>query len=181
MKKAILLWSVAFTLTLAGCNKGNDDNKKHEEKKEMNHGNMKMDEGVPKGLKEEANPTYKKGSKVIIKEGHMKGMKDAEATVKGAYKANVYGVTYTPTDGGAKVVNHKWVIQQDLKDPGDKLLKKGTKVTLEADHMKGMKGAKGVIEEAKSTTIYMVDYQPTTGGKKVMNHKWLTEDELKKK
>jgi len=44
--------------------------------------------------------------------------------------------------------------------------------------MKGMKGAIAVIDSAEQTTVYMVDYTPTTGGEKVTNHKWVTESEL---
>ena len=44
--------------------------------------------------------------------------------------------------------------------------------------MEGMKGAEAVIDAAEETTVYMVDYTPTNGGKKVTDHKWLTEDEL---
>ncbi len=47
--------------------------------------------------------------------------------------------------------------------------------------MKGMKGAKATIDSAEKTTVYMVDYTPTTGGKKVKNHKWVTESALSAK
>ena len=58
------------------------------------------------------------------------------------------------------------------------MLEKGTEVTLEADNMKGMKGAKATIDSAENTTVYMVDYQPATGGNMVTNHKWVTEEEV---
>ncbi|MDY0395160.1 DUF1541 domain-containing protein [Virgibacillus halophilus] len=32
----------------------------------------------------------------------------------------------------------------------------------------------------KKTTVYMIDYQPITGGKEVKNHKWVVDDELSK-
>ncbi len=44
--------------------------------------------------------------------------------------------------------------------------------------MKGMDGAKAIIDSAEPTTVYMVDYTPTTGGEPVKNHKWVTESEL---
>jgi hypothetical protein len=47
--------------------------------------------------------------------------------------------------------------------------------------MKGMKGATGKIDSAEKTTVYTVDYTPTTGGEKVKNHKWVTESELSSK
>lgn len=77
--------------------------------------------------------------------------------------------------------NHKWVIQEEIKGAGNEQLKAGSEVTLEADHMKGMKGAKATIDSAEKTTVYMVDYAPTTGGEKVKNHKWVTESELSAK
>lgn len=57
----------------------------------------------------------------------------------------------------------------------------GTQVTLNAAHMEGMQGATVEIDTAEETTVYMVDYMPTTGGVKVTNHKWVTESELSAK
>ena len=108
-------------------------------------------------------------------------MKGAEATIVGAYDTIAYVVSYTPTTGGEKVTNHKWVIQEEIKDAGTEEIASGTEVTLEADHMEGMKGATAEIESAEKTTVYMVDYTPTTGGEKVTNHKWVTESELSDK
>lgn len=54
----------------------------------------------------------------------------------------------------------------------------GAEVVLEADHMKGMDGATATIDSAEKTTVYMIDYVPTTGGEKMTNHKWVTENEL---
>lgn len=50
----------------------------------------------------------------------------------------------------------------------------------EANHMKGMEGAKGTIDAAEDTTVYMIDYMPTNDGEEVKNHKWVTESELSK-
>jgi hypothetical protein len=133
---------------------------------------------VPEGLKDAKNPTFKVGSKAMIHADHMEGMNGAEATVVGAFDTTVYAVSYTPTTGGERVINHKWVIQENFEEAGDKPFKTGAKVTLAVDHMKGMKGAKAVIDSAKRTIVYMVDYTPTTGEEKVTNHQWLTEDEL---
>lgn len=44
--------------------------------------------------------------------------------------------------------------------------------------MKGLKGEKATIDFGKKTTVYMIDYTPTTGGERVTNHKWVTEAEL---
>src|SRR5699024_9569623 len=116
--------------------------------------------------------------KVTITEGHMEGMKGAEATIVGAYDTIAYTISYTPTNGGERVTNHKWVIQEEIQDAGDEPLSPGAKVTINASHMKGMDGVTAIIESAVKTTVYMINYTPTTGGEVVKNHKWVTESEL---
>ena len=111
----------------------------------------------------------------------MEGMKDAEATIVLAFDTIAYAVSYTPTTGGEKVTNHKWVVHEEIEDAGDEPLEAGTEVILEADHMEGMDGAKAEIDSAEQTTVYMINYTPTTGGEEVTNHKWVTESELSAK
>ncbi|KAF1677688.1 hypothetical protein BTW01_17170 [Bacillus sp. SKDU12] len=184
-KKAlgILMLSLVFVLSACGA-----DNSAKESKPEKHSGSSSHEEmehsgsaDVPKELQESKKPKYKVGSQVIINASHMKGMKGAEATVTGAYDTTAYEVSYTPTNGGQRVDHHKWVIQEEIKDAGDKTLNPGDQVILEASHMKGMKGATAEIDSAEKTTVYMVDYTSTTTGEKVKNHKWVTEDELSAK
>ena len=186
-KIALGIISVISALTLAGCTSGNESTSPkggttQTEEKTMDHSNMDMEYSssgeVPEGLKVAENPTYKVGSKAIIKEGHMEGMKGAEATIVGAYDTIAYAISYTPTNGGKKVTNHKWVVQEEIPESGQNELKPGTEVTVNADHMTGMKDAKATIDFAEKTTVYMIDFTPTTGGEKVTNHKWVTESEL---
>lgn len=197
MKKQLFILGVATIIGLSGCgnnSSGNDsDSKKESNQSEMDHSNMNKSEmdhskmnhsttgEVPEGLQEAKDPKYKVGSQAIIKADHMEGMNGVEATIIGAYDTTVYTVSYTPTTGGEKVTNHKWVIKEEIKDADDKAFKSGDEVTLEADHMEGMKGAKATIDSAEKTTVYMVDYTPTTGGEKVTNHQWVTESELSDK
>ncbi|WP_077214775.1 YdhK family protein [Bacillus dakarensis] len=150
------------------------------ENSEMNHSDMEHSGSgeVPSDLKAAESPTYEVGSKTIIKTGHMAGMEGAEATIAGAYDTIAYAVSYTPTDGGEKVENHKWVIHEEIPEAGEQPLEPGAQVTLNADHMKGMDGAAAEIDFAEETTVYMIDFTPTTGGDKVTNHKWVTESEL---
>ncbi|MCM3571255.1 YdhK family protein [Neobacillus mesonae] len=133
---------------------------------------------VPEGAAKAENPAYPVGTKVVIHANHMEGMNGAEAVVSGAFDTTVYSVTYTPTTGGNPVKNHKWVIHEEIKNAGDQTFKQGDEVVLNADHMKGMKGAKATIDTAEQTTVYMVDYTDTKTGKKITNHKWVTESEL---
>ncbi|WP_433942915.1 YdhK family protein [Paenibacillus sp. SN-8-1] len=183
MKKQLIFFGTALILTLSGCesNSHQEDSSSrktassHTDMAEMNHSSSSE---VPTDLKEAQSPSFKVGSQAVIQADHMPGMKGATATIVGAYDTIAYAVTYTPTTGGDKVHNHKWVIHEELKDPQAEAYKPGDEVVLEADHMKGMMGAKAVIDSAEHTTVYMVDYTPTTGGAKVTNHKWVTESEL---
>jgi Protein of unknown function (DUF1541) len=187
-RKWFLFIVTALFLILSACSNNQDENKtdsdkemeKSEEMDGMEHGDMNHSgsEEVPEGLQESTSPKYEVGSKAIMKVDHMKGMKDAEATITGAYDTVVYTVTYTPTTGGEKVEDHKWVIHEELKDYADQPYKPGETVVLNTDHMKGMKGATATIDSAEKMTVYMVDYTPTTGGSEVKNHKWVTESEL---
>lgn len=181
MKKQFIILGTVFMLAISGCgnNATNNNAASNMNHSEMEHSDM-MNE-VPQGLKEASNPEFKVGSQAIITEGHMPGMKGATATIVGAYDTNIYAVSYTPTTGGEPVKNHKWVVQQDLKDAGDQLYEPGSKVILNAEHMTGMKGAEATIDSAEHTTVYMVDYTPTTGGAPVKNHKWVTGSELTSK
>ncbi|WP_433751197.1 YdhK family protein [Falsibacillus pallidus] len=189
-KIAAIFITIITALALSACSSSDNSSSKKEtgeqQKKDgdqMNMDHSKMDmsgsDGVPKGLKDDQDPTYKVGSKAIVTADHMKGMKGAEAKIVGAYDTTAYAISYNPTNGGKRVTNHKWVIQEEIQGAGDEELKKGTEVTVNADHMEGMNGAKATIDSAEKTTVYMIDYKPTNGGKTVKNHKWVTESELK--
>ncbi|WP_019153626.1 YdhK family protein [Robertmurraya massiliosenegalensis] len=157
-----------------------DHSSSEEDMEGMDHSNMDMSSSgeVPEGLKEAENPTYPVGSKAVIQSDHMEGMKGAEATIVGAYDTTVYSISYTPTTGGEKVTNHKWVIHEELIDAGETPLEPGAEAKTEAYHMEGMEDATVVIDSAEETTVYMVDFTTTTGGEEVKNHKWVTESEL---
>ncbi|MGO5014919.1 YdhK family protein [Niallia sp. Sow4_A1] len=180
MKSRHVTIASIFTLVLLfyGCSSAEENSDKESSQTEQHEHQETGSPEIPEGLEPAADPKYKEGSQVILKANHMEGMDGAEATVLNAFDTIAYQVTYTPTTGGEPVKNHKWVIQDEIKDAGSEMLEKGTEVTLEADHMEGMKGAKATIESAENTTVYMVDYQPTTGGEMVTNHKWVTEEEV---
>lgn len=145
-------------------------------------GHMDMDHSgsgeLPDGLQEAENPTFEVGSQVNIEADHMSGMNGAEATVAGAYDTTVYAISYTPTSGGDPVSNHKWVIHEELEDPGSEPLEVGDEAIVSADHMAGMDGATVTIDSAEQSTVYMIDFMPMDGGEAVTNHKWVTEAEL---
>src|SRR5699024_5056279 len=133
---------------------------------------------VPAELREAENPTYPVGSKAIIQADHMEGMKGAEATIVGAYDATAFEVSYTPTNGGEKVENHKRDDEEENAPPEKEPLAAEVEVTIQADHMKGMDEATAVIDSAEKTTVDMIDYTASNGGEKVKTHKWGTENQL---
>lgn len=191
-KPVILSLFTALFLVLGACSNDNDANTENtgkteteneENTEDMDHSDMNhsSSEEVPEGLNEAENPTYEVGSKAIIETGHMEGMKGAEATIVGAYDTTAYAISYTPTNGGERVENHKWVIHEEIPDAGEEPLKPGTEVTIDASHMAEMDGATAEIDSAEQTTVYMIDFTPTTGGEEVKNHKWVTESELSAK
>lgn len=171
------LISLTAVLTLSACAEKNQD--ETTEIQETNHAHMNHSSSseVPEGLKIVENPTFPIGSKAIMLTDHMDGMEGETATISGAFDTTVYSVSYTPTDGGPAVTNHKWVIHEELENVEESPLKPGTEVIMNADHMEGMDGATATIDSAIETTVYMVDYT-STSGEQVVNHKWVTESEL---
>lgn len=182
MKKRLALLGIAVMIALSGCGNGNnvnhDNPTDNSEKGDHSDMNNSTSGEVPEGLNEAMNPTYKVGSQAIIKADHMEGMNGATATIVGAYDTTAYTVSYTPTTGGERVTNHKWVIHEEIKDASEKPYEQGAEVDLQADHMKGMNDATASVDSVEQTTVYMVDFTPTTGGEPVKNHKWVTESEL---
>ena len=148
-----------------------------EENESHDMGGMHHGGTIPENMKEDPDPEYPVGSKVMLKTDHMEGMNGAEAVISGAYETTVYEVSYTPTTGGERVSNHKWVVQEELRDQGEEV-KPGDTVILEAEHMEGMKGAEAVVDDAIQGTVYAVDYTPTNGGEKIENHMWVIGDEV---
>ena len=137
MKKQLVFLSIATIIGLSGC--GNDTNQenhansnKESKHENLNHEGMNHSSSgeIPKGLKEAKNPTYKVGSEAIMHTDHMEGMNGAKATIVGAFYTTAYTISYTPTTGGERVTNHKWVIHEEIKNAGDKPLKPGTEVTI---------------------------------------------------
>ncbi|WP_100405378.1 YdhK family protein [Bacillus solitudinis] len=195
MKKSKLITSILLFLvvfTLVGCNSDEEETNSPESEEQLNMDSEEnMDEEsshmgmnhsgsgeVPNDLQVAENPTYEVGSRAIIQTDHMEGMQGAEATIVGAYSTTAYVITYTPTTGDALVENHKWVIHEELENAKKSALEAGAEVTLDAEHMEGMDGATAEVDSAEETTVYMVDFIPTTGGEVVKNHKWVTEAEL---
>ncbi|MGN7285446.1 YdhK family protein [Shouchella rhizosphaerae] len=69
-------------------------------------------------------------------------------------------------------------VPEGLKEADNPSYPAGSKATMEANHMPGMKGTEATIVGAYTTTAYAVSYTPTTGEAPVENHKWVIHEEL---
>jgi hypothetical protein len=176
-KLKLILATLCIVFLFTACQA--DDH--HKKDMDHHHHDDMIYEGsaeVPACLKVAENPKFPVGTKAISIADHMGGMMaNVEVTIVGAYETTAYGTTYTSTTTGQKVKNHKWIVHEEFVNVGSEILQPGTKVSTIAEHMKGMKDAVHKIEFSKTTTVYMVDFI-ATNGKKVTNHKWVTEDEL---
>lgn len=132
-------------------------------------------------FKAAVNPLYPVGTEVIIDTDHMPGMQGAKGVVSGAYDTMLYAVDYTDADGTA-ITNHRWVVSEEIEGGehgafavGDSGMLKG------AGHMESLGGAglEAVIVQVAEGPAYMVDYDPTDGAERVVNHQWVAEFELR--
>ena len=159
---------------------GEESESTTEEPGEMTHD----DEGrLPGNIKIEREPKYKVGDDVQINATHMPGMEGTQGTVVAAFDTTAYEISYTPTDDSEPVENHRWIVQEEIAEAADQEdvdapFEVGAEVTVEAYHMPGMEGATATIDAVNETTVYLVDYIDTESGEEVINHKWVTEDEL---
>lgn len=180
MKRVMFICSVTAALLLAGC----DESKKPYEPKLDREHNTEM-KSLPgeqgfSDYKAADKPTFAIGSQVIINSAHTKGMKDAKATVVGAFDTVAYSVSYISTAGNQQVTDYKWLVNEELVDENDVAFAVGDKVVTSAAHDPGMKNAEVTIETVRPTTVYVVDYVDTENSKKINNYRWLIEDELSK-
>lgn len=70
-------------------------------------------------------------------------------------------------------------LPKGLKKAANPTYKLGNTAMMNTDHMEGMNGAEATIAGVFDTTVYMISYIPTTGGKNVTNHKWIIHEEIK--
>lgn len=111
MKKLVLYVCavVAMLFLVAGCSsnstqkEGSSTHSHSSERTEMHEhtGSKKVH-----GLKKAEQPKYKAGTKVKLTADHMKGMKDANATIVNAYDSKLYAVDYKSTSDKKMVKDH---------------------------------------------------------------------------
>ena len=126
------------------------------------------------------DPVNPVGAQVILSADHMPGMNGAIARISGAFSTTLYAITYTRSDTGEVVKDHKWVIHEEIADHGALPFNVDDLVTLLPGHISGM-GGEGVtarVTQAVPGVAYMVDFSPTDGSDPVVNHQWVGEAEL---
>ncbi|MEG0258419.1 MAG: YdhK family protein [Lysinibacillus sp.] len=69
-------------------------------------------------------------------------------------------------------------VPETLKDAENPTYPVGRKALITDSHMDGMEGAVATIVGAYDTTAYIISYNPTTGGTRVEQHKWVIHEEL---
>ncbi|MFC4322402.1 YdhK family protein [Litchfieldia salsa] len=69
-------------------------------------------------------------------------------------------------------------IPEGLQEAVNPTYEVGSKAIIKEAHMEGMEGAEATIVGAYDTTAYAISYDPTTGGERVTNHKWVIHEEI---
>lgn len=126
------------------------------------------------------NPLYPVDAEVILAADHMPGMNVAIARISGAFDTTLYSITYTRSDTGEVIKDHKWVIHEEIAGYGVLPYNVGDTVTLLPGHISGMggEGVQAQVTEVVPGVAYMVDFTPTYGSDPVVNHQWVSEAEL---
>ncbi|NLP50073.1 YdhK family protein [Bacillus sp. RO1] len=70
-------------------------------------------------------------------------------------------------------------VPEGLKEKENPTFEVGSTATITHAHMPGMEGAEATIVGAYETTVYTISYDPTDGGERVENHKWIIHEEVK--
>src|SRR5699024_5206118 len=161
---SLIALTLAAGLTLSACSDASDsaepvpatsENATEDEgHKDMAHDHPEDGGAPPAGIEEAENPTYPVGTEVTLTADHMPGMDGATATISGAFDTTTYSVSYTPTNGDAPVTDHRWVVHEELADPGEAPLADGATAVMTAEHMPGMKDAEATIDYSTQETVY---------------------------
>jgi transcription antitermination factor NusG len=70
-------------------------------------------------------------------------------------------------------------VPEGLKEKENPTFELGSTATITDAHMPGMEGAEATIVGAYETTVYSISYDPTDGGERVEDHKWIIHEEVK--
>lgn len=69
-------------------------------------------------------------------------------------------------------------LPEGLREAEDPTFPTGSIVTISAEHTNGTKAVEGTVAGAYDTAAYIVSYEPTNGGERVENYKWVIHEEI---
>lgn len=69
-------------------------------------------------------------------------------------------------------------VPEGLEAADNPEFEEGSTAIIQEGHMSGMEGAKATIVGAYDTVAYSVSYDPTNGGERVKDHKWVIHEEI---
>jgi hypothetical protein len=69
-------------------------------------------------------------------------------------------------------------VPEGLEEAENPAFPVGSKAIITEAHMPGMEGAEATIVGAYDTTVYTISYDPTDGGERVEDHKWIIHEEI---
>ncbi|KMK76324.1 YdhK family protein [Alkalihalobacillus pseudalcaliphilus] len=89
------------------------------------------------------------------------------------------------TDGDHSGMDHSGMkmsgsgeVPEDLKEAENPTFPVGSNAIITEAHMPGMEGVEATIVGAYETTVYTISYNPTNGGERVEDHKWIIHEEV---
>lgn len=69
-------------------------------------------------------------------------------------------------------------VPEGLEEAENPAFPVGSTAIITEAHMPGMEGAEATIVGAYDTTVYTISYDPTDGGERVEDHKWIIHEEI---
>ena len=114
----------------------------------------------------------------LVLSGCTAGDQDQETPAASGNHQGDGGSTSSDDGGGMEHPMDGGPAPEGIEEAADPTYPVGTEVTLTADHMAGMDGAKATIVGAYDTYTYAVDYTPVGGGDPVEDHTWVVQQEL---
>jgi hypothetical protein len=109
------------------------------------------------------DPMYPVGAEVVIIADHMPGMMGAKGVVSGAFDTTLYAVDYTTADG-KDVINHRWVISEEIEGSEGMTFAVGDTVTLGRGHMESWEApdrARSSRRLSKARPTWWITIPPT--------------------
>lgn len=101
-----------------------------------------------------------------------------ESTITDTNQTTTEDTSSGSGDHGGMMHDESGEIPEGLEEAENPTYPVGSEVTIQADHMPGMRGAKGEIVGAFDSIAYEITYTDNETGEEVSNHKWVVHKEI---